>query len=786
MKRDLPADLPADAWAIADLAAAGAVGQPHAHDSAHLHVAGRATYVDDIPEVAGTLHAAVGCSTIACGRIKSIDLSAVRAAPGVVAVLTDADIPGQKVIGPVLHDEPVFASERVEFLGQPLFAVIAESMDAARRAARLGKVVYQAEKPILTYEDALAAKSYVLPPMHLTCGDARAAIQAAPHKLKNRLHSGGQEQFYLESQIAYATPQEDGQVRVYSSTQHPTEVQFTVAHVLGVAPTKVVVECRRMGGAFGGKETQGAHFAVVAALAATKLNRPVKFRPDRDDDMMLTGKRHDFRYDYEVGFDDAGRILGLDATLASRCGWSADLSHSVNDRAMTHASNAYFLPNVSIASLRLKTNMQSANAFRGFGGPQGLMMIENVMDDVARALALDPLAVRKANFYDSDPKGPRSTTPYGMKVEDCVINELVADLEAQSNYTERRAAIRQWNQTQSVIKRGIALTPVMFGISFTATFMNQAGALVHIYQDGSVSVNHGGTEMGQGVYTKVAQVVAHELGLPLSTVRITATDTSKVPNTSPTAASSGADMNGKAAQDSARILTKRLAAFCASAYGVKEADVRFIGEQVVAGEWRMPWAEFIKAAYFARIQLSAAGFYTTPKVGYDTKTLKGRPFYYFAYGASVSEVAIDTLTGEMKVLRVDGLHDVGKSLNPALDIGQIEGGFVQGMGWLTNEELVWDDSGRLRTHAPSTYKIPVASDVPAAFNLKIWERGENVEDSIFKSKAVGEPPLMLAISVFQAIRDAVAAAGDYRSTPSLDAPATAERILMACNAVRAS
>ena len=659
-------------------------------------------------------------------------------------------------------------------------------MDAARRAARLAKVTYEAEKPILDYDEAMAAQSYVLPPMFLTCGDAKAALARSPHKLKNRLHTGGQEQFYLESQIAYALPLEDGQVRVYSSTQHPTEVQFTVAHVLGVPPTMVVVECRRMGGAFGGKETQGAHFAVVAALAATKLGKPVKFRPDRDDDMMLTGKRHDFRFDYEVGFEDDGRIIALDAVMASRCGWSADLSHSVNDRAMTHASNAYFLPNVSIASYRLKTNMQSANAFRGFGGPQGLMLIENVMDDIARALGRDPLDVRKANFYDRDPNGARSTTPYGMKVEDNVINELVADLEVQSDYKARRAAIREWNATQSVIKRGIALTPVMFGISFTATFMNQAGALLHVYQDGSVSINHGGTEMGQGLYTKIAQVVAQELGLPLSMVRITATDTSKVPNTSPTAASSGADMNGKAAQDAARIIARRLAAYCASAHGVKEADVRFGALQVSAGDWHLPWTEVVKGAYMARVQLSASGFYTTPKVGYDVKTLQGRPFYYFAYGAAVSEVAIDTLTGEMKVLRVDGLHDVGKSLNPAIDIGQIEGGFVQGMGWLTSEELVWDAQGRLRTHAPSTYKIPVASDVPKAFHMKIWERGENVEDSIFRSKAVGEPPLMLAIAVFQAIRDAIAAAGDYRHTPLLDSPATPERILMTCNAVRAA
>jgi xanthine dehydrogenase large subunit len=780
MKRDLPNG----AWMEAEAAAAGEVGNARPHDSAHLHVAGRATYVDDIPEVGGTLHAAVGTSSIARGRIKSIDISAVRAAPGVVCVLTETDIPGQKVIGPVSHDEPMFTTDRVEFVGQPLFAVIAESMDLARRAARLAKVSYEAEKPLLDYDEALEAQSHVLPPMYLTCGDAKAALATAPHKLKNRLYVGGQEQFYLEGQIAYACPQEDGQVRVYCSTQHPTEVQFTVAHVLGMAPTKVVVECRRMGGGFGGKETQGAFFAAVAALAATKLNRPVKFRADRDDDMMITGKRHEFRLDYEVGFGDDGRIVALDAVMASRCGWSVDLSQSVNDRAMTHASNAYYLPNVSITSYRLKTNQQSATAFRGFGGPQGIMLIENVMDDIARALALDPLDVRRANFYDRDPAGARTVTPYGMRVEDNVINELVDELIASSDYRARRAAIREWNAGQPVIKRGIAMTPVMFGISFTATFMNQAGALVQIYHDGSVSINHGGTEMGQGIYTKVAQVVAHEFGLPLSQVRITATDTSKVPNTSPTAASSGADINGKAAQDAARTLCKRLAEHCAATYGVRVQEVHFAGGEVIAGEWRMPWAEVVKAAYFGRVQLSATGFYTTPKVGYDPKTLQGRPFYYFAYGASVSEVAIDTLTGELKVLRVDGLHDCGKSLNPAIDLGQIEGGFVQGMGWLTSEELVWDAEGRLRTHAPSTYKIPVAGDVPAAFHMKVWDRGENAEDSIFKSKAVGEPPLMLAISVFQAVRDAVAAAGDYRVTPQLDSPATPERILMTCNAVR--
>jgi xanthine dehydrogenase large subunit len=770
MKRDLPFAAPS----------VGAVGAPLAHDSAHLHVSGGATYVDDIPELAGTLHLAVGMSSIARGTVKAMDLSKVRASPGVVAVFAHTDIPGEKIIGPVKHDEPVFAIDRVDYLGQPLFAVVATSLDAARRAARLGAIGYAPETPILDYDDAIAADSHVLPPLTLETGDWKSAIAGAPHRLANRLYIGGQEQFYLEGQIAYAIPKEDGQMLVHSSTQHPTETQLTVAHVLGVAPSKVVVECRRMGGAFGGKETQASYFAAVAGLAAALLKKPVKFRVDRDDDFMLTGKRHEFRADYEVGFDDTGRILGLDITLASRCGWSADLSGSVNDRAVMHVSNAYHLAAVRIRSLRLKTNQQSANAFRGFGGPQGILAGEHVIDDIARHLGLDALAVRKANFYDADPASPRAVTHYEMRVEDNVVHELVAELEQSARYAERRAEIEAWNRAQPIIKRGLALTPVMFGISFTASFLNQAGALLHVYQDGSVMINHAATEMGQGVYTKVAQVVAQEFGLPFGAVRITATDTSKVPNTSPTAASSGADLNGKAAQAAAREIKARLVSFCAQTFGVDAAAVTFAEGMVRAGEWGKPWSEVVRAAYFGRVSLSTTGFYKVPKVGFDPQTLKGRPFYYFSYGAAVAEVAIDTLTGESKLLRADVLHDVGRSLNPAIDRGQVEGAFVQGMGWLTSEELVWDAKGRLRTHAPSTYKIPVSSDVPEAFHVKLWERGENVEDSIFRSKAVGEPPLMLATSVFFAIRDAVAAARG--ATPKLDAPATPERILFACEA----
>jgi len=770
MKRDLPLT------ALHE----GAVGAAIAHDSAHLHVTGAATYVDDIPEIAGTLHVAVGMSAIARGRIGSMRLTKVRHAPGVVAVLTHADIPGEKLIGPVLHDEPVFAIDRVDYAGQPLFAVVADSLEAARRAARLAEVDYREETPIIDYDDAIRANSHVLPALTLAAGDARTAIDAAPHRLTNRLHIGGQEQFYLEGQIAYAVPREDGQMLVYSSTQHPTETQFTVAHVLGQVPAKVVVECRRMGGAFGGKETQASYFAAVAALGAAILKRPVKFRADRDDDFMLTGKRHEFRADYEVGFDDAGRILGLDITLASRCGWSADLSGSVNDRAVMHVSNAYHLANVTVRSLRLKTNQQSANAFRGFGGPQGILAGEHVIDDIARYLKCDALAVRKANFYAADPSSPRAMTHYGMRVEDNVVHQLVAEIEQSSGYAERRSAISQWNAQQPIIKRGLALTPVMFGISFTASFLNQAGALLHVYHDGSVMINHAATEMGQGVYIKVAQVVAQEFGLAVSQVRITATDTSKVPNTSPTAASSGADLNGKAAQAAAREIKARLAAFCATTYGVDATKLVFAAAMVSAGNWSMPWADLVRAAYFGRVSLSSTGYYKVPKVDFDAKTLKGRPFYYFSYGAAVAEVAIDTLTGESKLLRVDILQDVGRSLNPAIDLGQVEGGFVQGLGWLTSEELVWDAKGRLRTHAPSTYKIPVSSDVPQAFHVKLWERGENVEDSIFRSKAVGEPPVMLASAVFFAIRDAVAAASGAHQGPHLDAPATPERILFAC------
>ena len=762
--------------------ARGSVGEPVRHESAHLHVSGEAAYTDDILEAHGTLHAAFGLSQRAHARLKAMDLAAVRAAPGVVAVITAADIPGKNDVGPILHDDPILAANEIQYLGQPIFLVAAETVDQARRAARLAAVEYEELPAILTIEDALARQSFVLPTVTLERGDWRAALAGAPHRLKGSFRIGGQEQFYLEGQVGYAVPKEDGDMLVYSSTQHPGEVQLVVAHALGVGAHRVLVECRRMGGGFGGKETQAALPAGAAAVMARHTGRPVKLRYDRDDDITITGKRHDYVVEYDVGFDGAGRILGLDLMFASRCGFSADLSGPINDRTVMHADNCYWLPNVRIVSHRCKTHTQSNTAFRGFGGPQGMLGSEHVVDEIARHLGLDPLAVRKANFYAPG----RDVTPYEMKVEDFVADRLFEELERSSEYAARREAIRAWNATSPVVKRGIAMTPVKFGISFTATFFNQASALVHVYQgDGSVLLNHGGTEMGQGLFTKVAQVVAHEFGIDLDRVRVSASDTARIPNASATAASSGSDLNGKAAQAAAREIKARLVAFAAERFKVAPESIRFAANHVALGEQRLTFAELVRMAYLARVQLWASGFYKTPKIHYDPKTLKGRPFFYFAYGAAVSEVAIDTLTGETKLLRADILHDVGRSLNPAIDLGQIEGGFVQGMGWLTSEELWWDGRGKLMTHAPSTYKIPVASDVPADFRVQLWARGENVEDSIHRSKAVGEPPLMLAMSVFHAIRDAVASASAYRVSPRLNAPATPEEVLRAVTEVKA-
>jgi xanthine dehydrogenase large subunit len=769
-----------------DLTAAaikGGVASDQRHDSAAKHVTGQAVYIDDIAEPAGTLHGCLGLSTIAHGTIRTMDLEGVRKAPGVVGVLTGHDVPGVNDISPTgRHDEPVLTTEKVEFFGQPLFAVIAETREAARRACKLAKIDYDA-LPFVTDIGELDAKSarMVAPPLTLRRGEAADAIAPAPYRLKGRMRVGGQDHFYLEGHIALAIPGEDDDVTVHSSTQHPSEVQHMVAHALGVASHAVTVEVRRMGGGFGGKETQSNQFAAIAAIAAKKLKRPVKIRPDRDDDMIATGKRHDFLIDYEVGFDEDGTIRGVDYTYAARCGFSSDLSGPVTDRALFHCDNAYFYPAVHAQSAPLYTNTVSNTAFRGFGGPQGMMGAERVIDEIAFALGKDPLEVRKANFYGTS---DRNVTPYHQIVEDNIVHRIVAELEASCDYQRRRAEIAAFNAKSRIVKRGLALTPVKFGISFTATHFNQAGALVHVYTDGSVHLNHGGTEMGQGLYVKVAQVVAEEFQIDISNVKITATTTGKVPNTSATAASSGTDLNGMAAQNAARQIKDRLCDFASEKYGLPKDQIVFLPNRVRIGNQEIPFADLVKQAYMARVQLSAAGFYKTPKIHWDRDKGEGRPFYYFAYGASCSEVSIDTLTGEYVVERTDILHETGRSLNRIIDLGQIEGGFVQGMGWLTTEELVWDDKGRLRTHAPSTYKIPLASDRPKIFNVTLADWPEAHEPTVHRSKAVGEPPFMLAMSVFHALSDAVASVGGHKVFPALDAPATPERVLMAVERVR--
>jgi xanthine dehydrogenase large subunit len=767
---------------------AGGVHSAARHDSAHKHVAGEAVYIDDIPEPAGTLHAGLGLSTVAHGVLKSVDLSAVRAAPGVVAVLTAADEPGVNDISPSgMKDDPVLAEGRVEFHGQPVFCVVARTRDQARRAARLAKIDYEELPALVDIRDLdPAAARQVTTPLTLKRGDAAAALAEAPRRVTGRMLLGGQDHFYLEGQVSLAVPGEDDEVTVYCSTQGPSETQHMVAHALGVASHAVTVEVRRMGGGFGGKETQANQCAALAAIAAKKLGRAVKLRLDRDEDMVATGKRHDFAIDYDVGFDEDGRILAVDYTFALNAGFSADLSGPVGDRALFHCDNAYYFPHVLAKSAPLYTNTVSNTAFRGFGGPQGMVGAERVIDEVAFALGKDPLDIRKLNFYDAmGVEGARNLTPYHQKVEDCIIQRIVAELEESADYAGRRREIAAFNANSDYVKRGLALTPVKFGISFTKTESNQAGALVHVYTDGSVHMNHGGTEMGQGLHLKVAQVVAEEFQIDLDRVRITATTTGKVPNTSPTAASSGADLNGMAAQDAARQIKDRLIDFAAKTHQIKRDQVVFLPNRVRVGNEEISFNELVRQAYLARVQLSAAGFYKTPKIHWDRAKGRGHAFYYYAYGAACSEVSVDMLTGEYVVERTDILHDCGRSLNPAIDLGQIEGGFIQGMGWLTTEELVWDDKGRLRTHAPSTYKIPLASDRPKIFNVALTDWSKAHEPTVHRSKAVGEPPLPLGLSVLHALSDAVASVADNRICPRLDAPATPERVLMAIERLKA-
>ena len=751
------------------------------HDSARAHVQGSAPYIDDLPLSEGTVHAAPVMSPVAHGHIEHIDWDWARTQVGVLAVVTAQDIPGDPLLATHVHDEAIFATDTVSHHGQVLGLIVARDDLTARRVAKAVPLRIQALPAITHARDALAQSAFVLPTVELQRGDVAQGLAQSTHRLQGSLEVGGQEHFYLEGQIASAQPLEDGQWLIHSSTQHPGEVQHWVAHALGIPLHAVQVVCRRMGGGFGGKETQAGHVAVWAALAALRTGRPVKMRLDRTDDVLITGKRHPFSHDWTVGFDEQGRVQALRSIQLAHCGHSADLSGPVADRAVFHTDNAYYLPAVQVTSHRCKTHTQSHTAFRGFGGPQGVVLIETLMGDIARHLGQDALDVRLANLYGV---GERDVTPYQMKVEDNILRPLIERLATDCDYRARRLAVAQWNRDQPFIKKGLALTPVKFGISFTATQFNQAGALVSVYTDGSVLVNHGGTEMGQGLHTKVCGIVAQVLGLSPQRVRITATDTHKVPNASATAASSGTDLNGRAAERAALAVRDQLAQHMAQRVGCAPHEVRFQDEAVVSPAQTLPFVEVVQSAYAARVPLWSHGFYATPKIHYDRHTLSGRPFYYFAYGAACSEVAVDTLTGEHKLLRVDILHDVGQSLHPDIDRGQIEGGFVQGLGWLTSEELVWNAQGLLQTKGASTYKIPTAADVPDHFHIDFWPE-PNREDNVGGSKAVGEPPFMLAISVFEALRDAVGSVRADRQPVRLDAPATPERVLDAIARVRA-
>jgi xanthine dehydrogenase large subunit len=714
-------------------------------------------------------------SPVANAQLIDLDLSAVSVAPGVIGVVTAQDIPGDPFLATFVHDESIFAGPQLMHVGQVIGLVVGQSHSQARQAARLHRLQTLNNTPLLHAREALEAGSFVLPQVNVQRGHAASALSAALHQLHGTLEIGGQEHFYLESQIAYAIPQDNGHWLIHSGTQHPGEVQHWVAHALHIPLSQVRVVCRRMGGGFGGKETQAGHLAVWAALAAQKFGRPVKMRLDRCDDILITGKRHPFSHDWHVGFDEQGRVQGLDSVQLAHCGHSADLSGPVADRAIFHTDNAYYLSDLCVTSYRCKTHTQSHTAFRGFGGPQGVLLIETVMGDIARHLGIDALDVRLTNLYGV---GERDTTPYGMKVEDNILRPLMMQLAEQCDYRSRRQAIQDWNQANSVLKKGLALTPVKFGISFTATQFNQAGAVVSVYTDGSVRVNHGGTEMGQGLHTKVCGLVASVFGLPATQIQPSASDTDQVANASATAASSGTDLNGRAAVNAAMQVRQNIAECISQADGCKPECVRFEGGQIITPVGQRSFTEAVQYAYGQRVQLWSDGFYATPKIHYDRTSLSGRPFYYFAYGAACSEVAIDTLTGEYRLLRTDILHDVGHSLHPEIDIGQIEGGFAQGLGWLTTEELIWNAKGELLTKGASTYKIPTAADMPAQFNIDLWHEA-NREENVGGSKAVGEPPFMLAISVIEALRDAIGASRPGNTPIRLNTPATPERVLSA-------
>ena len=757
------------------------INEKRPHESGIKHVSGRAFYTDDLPESPGTLFGAIGWSKKAHAIIKKMNLEKVIKSEGVTAVVTSSDITGRNDVGPVYDGDPIFP-KKAEYYGQPLFAVAAKTTEQARKAVLKAKITYKTLKPVTTIKEALKKKSYVLKEKIIKKGDATKAIENSVNRLNGSFTTGSQEHFALEGQTAFVIPQEDNDYKVFSSTQHPSETQQVIAKMLNQKSNTITVETRRIGGGFGGKETQSFIFAAICTLLAKKTKHPVKLRMDRDDDIIITGKRHDFYSEYKVGFDELGVIKGLKIKLASRCGISPDLSEAINERALLHIDNAYFLENLLVENYLCKTNTASNTAFRGFGGNQGMMAIENIIDHIANSLKRDAAEIRRRNFYQ---KKKKNITHYNMKIEDNVMHEIYDQLIKSSNYKSRQLSIKKFNEKNTYIKKGIAITPVKFGISFTTWHLNQAGALVHIYSnDGSVHVNTGAIEMGQGTHTKIAQLVANELGLNFSRVKVSATRTDKVPNTSASAASSTTDLNGAAALNAISKIKMNLSAYIKRKYKIKNGEGIYENGIVKFKGKSFRFNSLIKEAYLNRVSLSSSGFYATPKIHFDKKNFKGRPFLYFCYGAAVSEVMIDTLTGENKIIRTDILHDAGKAINPAIEIGQIEGGFVQGAGWLTMEEVKWKSNGQITTHSPSTYKIPAASDMPEKFNVEIFKKGKNVEQVINKSKTTGEPPLMLAMSVFYAIKNAIASVGNYAFYPNLDAPATPEKILMSIDKLK--
>ena len=757
------------------------INETRPHDSAFKHVSGFAEYTDDIKEPENTLYGAIGWSKKAHAIIKKIDLTKVKSSKGVVSVVTYIDIPGRNDVGPVFDGDPIFANKKIEFYGQPLFAVAANTIELARKAVLKAKIIYKELKPIVTIQESLNKKKLLFKVRKIKRGNATKILSKSKNKLKGNFTTGSQEHFYLEGQAAFVIPKEDNDLVVYSSTQHPSETQQIIAKMLNQKSNSITVVVRRIGGGFGGKETNFMT-SSICSLLAYRTKCPIKLRLDRDDDIIITGKRHEFYSDYEVGFNDDGEIKALKLKLASNCGMSPDLSYAINERALLHVDNAYFISNLEVDNYLCKTNISTSTAFRGFGGNQGMMAIENIIDNISRYLNKDSCEIRKINFYK---KNKKNITHYGMKIEDNVINEIFNKLIKKSNYKKRCLEIKKYNSRNKYKKKGIAITPVKFGISFTTIHLNQAGALVHIYTDGSVHLNHGGIEMGQGTHTKIAQLVSKSFGIPYEKVQISSTNTSKVPNTSASAASSTTDLNGAAALDAVKKIKLNLEKFIRSKYKImSKNEPLYKNESIILGNKSFKFKNIIQEAYLNRISLSSTGFYSTPKINFDKKKFHGRPFLYFCYGASVTEVTIDTLTGENIVDRVDILHDAGNAINPALELGQIEGGFVQGQGWLTIEEIKWKSNGQITTFSPSTYKIPAVSDVPKKFNVEIFKEGKNKENVVNKSKTTGEPPLMLAMSVFFAIKDAIASTSNYKKIPVIDAPATPEKILMSINRLK--